>query len=259
MSNEELALLAARGDKQALNRLWAQVERFVFSYMAKLANSPSGRVCMERAGLALDDLLQEGFLAVADAAKRYNPERGAGFLTLLGYLLKLYFVKAIGMRTQRNRRDPLLSADRMERPLGDDGEGACLADVIPDPTDRIQAAEKRIFDRQLHDALENCLHTLPEEFSDTLRRRYYQRQTLEQIADFYGISTETARQHTRRALLQMRRKHRFLRSFYDEVIGQSYHSTSLTAWQHGGSSVERTVEYLEKKGLLCLPVPPAYA
>lgn len=50
MSNEELALLAAQGDKQALNRLWGQINRFVYSYMARMAIAPTGKpACKKRA------------------------------------------------------------------------------------------------------------------------------------------------------------------------------------------------------------------
>lgn len=110
MSNEELALLAAQGDKQALNRLWGQINRFVYSYMARMAIAPTGQTCMQKAGVTIEDLTQEGFLAVADAIKLYDPNRDAKFTTFLAYRLKAYFCKAIGMRTQRDRRDPLLSA-----------------------------------------------------------------------------------------------------------------------------------------------------
>ena len=254
MSNEELALLAAQGDKQALNRLWEQINRFVYSYMARLALSHAGQVCMERAGITLEDLTQDGFLAVADAVKLYDPNRDAKFTTFLAYRLKAYFCKSIGMRTQRDRRDPLLSADRIERQLTSDDESYCLSDTIPDPQDDIQLAEEKVFHEQLHNALESCMETLPAKNADVLRRKYYQSQTLAQIAEYYGVTLEMARQYNRQALDQMKRKSRFLRSFYNEIMGRAYRYTGLTSWQHNGSSVERVVEQLEKSGMLFSPL-----
>ena len=254
MSNEELALLAAQGGKQALNQLWGQVEHFVYSYTARMALTPTGQACMERAGITLEDLTQEGFLAAADAVQLYNPNMDAKFTTFLAYRLKAYFCKAIGMRTQRDRRDPLLSADRIERQLTSQDENYCLGDTIPDPQDDMQLAEEKVFHEQLHNALESCMGTLPAKNADVLRRKYYQSQTLAQIAEHYGVTLEMARQYNRQAIEQMRRKSRFLRSFYNEIMGRAYMSTGFSAWQHNGSSVERTVEQLEKSGLLATPL-----
>lgn len=254
MSNEELAVLAAQGDKQALNQLWGQVSRFVYSCTARMALSTTGQACMQKAGVTIEDLTQEGFLAVADAVKLYDPNRDAKFTTFLAYRLKAYFCKAIGMRTQRDRRDPLLHADRIERQLTYDDESYCLADTIPDPQDDMQLAEEKVFHEQLHNALESCMETLLEKNADVLRRKYYQSQTLAQIAEHYGVTIEMARQYTRQAIDQMRRKQRFLRSFYEEIMGRAYRYTGLTSWQHNGSSVERVVEQLEKSGLLATPL-----
>ena len=254
MSNEELAVLAAQGDKQALNRLWGQVSRFVYSYMARLALTPTGQACTQKAGLTIEDLTQEGFLAVADAVKLYDPNRDAKFTTFLAYRLKAYFCKAIGMRTQRDKRDPLLHADRIERQLTSEDENYCLGDTIPDPQDDMQSAEEKIFNEQLHNALESCMQTLPEKSADVLHRKYYQSQTLAQIAEHYGVTLEMARQYNRQALDQMRRKSRFLRLFYNEIMGRAYRYTGLTSWQHNGSSVERVVEQLEQSGLLATPL-----
>lgn len=254
MSNEELAALALQGDKQALTQLWEQVNRFVCSYMARMALSPTGQACMQRAGVTLEDLTQEGFLAVADAVKLYEPERDAKFITFLAYRLKAYFCKAIGMRTQRDKRDPLLTAERIERKLSYDDESYCLSDTIPDPQDDMQRADERIYNEQLHNALERCMETLPQKNADVLRRRYYQSQTLLQIAEHYGVTIEMARQYSHKALEQMRKKQRFLRSFYEEIMGQAYTSTGFSYWQHNGSSVERAVERLEQNGLLYAPL-----
>lgn len=99
--------------------------------------------------------------------------------------------------------------DRIERQLTYDDESYCLSDTIPDPQDDMQLAEEKVFHEQLHNALESCMQTLPEKSAGVLRRKYYQSQTLAQIAEYYGVTIEMARQYNRQALDQMRGNNAF--------------------------------------------------
>ena len=72
LSNEELVteIQAGRDRQRNLSRLWDQVRPFV----CRIANRYG-------AGDETEDLIQEGFLAVENAARKYDAKQGAQFLT----------------------------------------------------------------------------------------------------------------------------------------------------------------------------------
>lgn len=155
----------------------------------------------ERAGIELDDLLQYGFLALRDAVEAYDPERGYKLLTYIRYPLQNRFHDATGIRGNR-KRDPLNLAVRLDAPIGDEDGDATLGEQTADEraeADR-EAVEDRIFREQLHLAVIKALDTLEATQRDTIRRRYWNRESLDTIADNQGVSRERVRQNEQKAL-----------------------------------------------------------
>lgn len=99
MSNEELAQAIKIGERDKLLPLWEQVRRFAYQQARRWAAAGRG-------GVTVEDLVQEGFLAMLDALERWRPEAGT-FLSMYSMRLKAAFTLAIGQRTQRDRLDPL--------------------------------------------------------------------------------------------------------------------------------------------------------
>lgn len=133
MSNEELAAAIQAGERNKLMELWGQVRRLVHDMAYKRLRATNGA-----GGVALDDLMQAGFLGFLEAVKAYDPAAGFRFTSYLTYPVKSAFSEAEGRRSEKQKRDPIFSAVSIDAPL-DKGEGEplTLADVIPDP----QAAE----------------------------------------------------------------------------------------------------------------------
>ena len=78
MSNEQIVLRIQAGENVADNMLllWQQNKGFVY------------QTAMKYSGYAeMDDLMQEGYLALCDAVEHYNPEHAALFMTYAGYWL----------------------------------------------------------------------------------------------------------------------------------------------------------------------------
>lgn len=128
MTNEELAakIQDGGGDEEDLLLLWAQVRRFAASHARRWAGiSP---------GVEVEDLLQAGFLALLDALGTWNRDAGM-FITWYSLRLKGAFTEAVGLRTARQRNDPLRGAVSLDAPVGhDEADPLTLLDVLEDPT-----------------------------------------------------------------------------------------------------------------------------
>lgn len=77
MSNEELVAVIRAGQKSRIGELWTQCEQFI----KKMANRWTGTA-------EFDDLVQQGFLILHDAAADYEPGRDVPFINYLGQRLE---------------------------------------------------------------------------------------------------------------------------------------------------------------------------
>ena len=126
---------------------------------------------------------------------------------------------------------------------------ATLGDLKEDATAaaELDAVEDKLFQEQLHSALEEALAKLTDREADVLRRRYYQQQPLREVGEAYGVAWSRAQQVEKAAMRKLRRNPALCR-FHDEVIQHhAYRGTGFAAWQHGGSVEEHIIEYLESK------------
>ena len=104
MHISQLAASAGAGDPSALLPLWEQTRRFAWRQALRWTRAMAGR-----GGPEAEDLAQEAFLALMEAADRYNPARGP-FLPWYALTLRRAFAAASGLHTQRGRRDPFRAA-----------------------------------------------------------------------------------------------------------------------------------------------------
>ena len=128
MTNEELAALLqdGSGGEDELLCLWDQVRRFAASHARRWARASTG--------VEVEDLLQVGFLAFMDALGTWNRD-AAMFITWYTLRLKGAFTEAVGLRTARQRNDPLRGAVSLDAPVGHDAEDPfTMQDILADPT-----------------------------------------------------------------------------------------------------------------------------
>ena len=248
MTNEDLAE-AIRAGRAGYGELWDQVQAFVRQQAARYLHQNAG-LCAG-AGIDFDDLFQAGFLALYDAVGGYDQAAGMAFVGYLAYYLKRHFRAVCGIRS--TKRDPLLTAVRLDKPVSEEEGAATLGELTPDPqgeTER-EEIEEALYSRQLRGALERALDTLDEKQRDIVRRRYgltgpERGETLDSIAAEWGVTREQVRQTERKALRALRRPQslRLLRSFHEEIISRyAWRGTGLTAYrENGASSVERAAE-----------------
>lgn len=248
MTNEELVALIQAGDRARLAELWGQVERFVAMQANKRLVLSGGM-----GGVEFGDLYDAGYIAMVAAVETFDQDAGCSFIGWLVLALKTAFAEAGGYRSKR--RNPLDTAASLDAPAGESEDGATLGDLQTDPeaVQAFQDVEDGIYLDQLRTALDRALAALPERQGATLRRRYYQDQTLEEIAANEGVHKETVRQWENKGLRAIRRSkarlelEQFIEQrtpYYLRVGVQAFHST-------GESATERIVFKREKmRGLL---------
>ena len=198
MTNEELVLAIQQGDSDKMPQLWTQIERLVSWKANKVINALGDNSPVE-----FDDLYNSGYIALCNAVERYDPEQGA-FTTYFMFHLKIAFYDATGCRSEKQRRDPLHRASSFDDPVpGTDN--LVLGDLIPDGTDLEVDTVERIWQQQLHDALDKALGTLPPAEEQTLRNVYYGGQSLSEAAESMEVPYERASYLHRKALQRLRR------------------------------------------------------
>ena len=259
-ANAALAALAATGNAFALGQLWEINKGLLRSMFWKWY--PSHREQADAHGLTVDDFEQEGYFAVQYAAEHYDPGKGFAFSTWLAYAMQRQIDLAL---TGGHRRtvtdadgkqhtvsaDPLNHCASLDVPLDDeDGGAATLGDLQPDPASagELLDVEERLYQEQLHAALEEALHKLTEREQAVIRGKYYAGKTVRQISEEQGLTVGQVNTAKTSAFSKLRRNPRLLRWREETIQRNAWRGTGFSAWYAGGSVEERTVEYLESKG-----------
>lgn len=193
------------------------------------------------------------------AAKHYSAEQGS-FTTYLSYALLSQIGKATcgehkrSVTTEDGRRvavsaNPLNDCTSLDTPVGDEESDSTLIDFQTDPAaaQAFQQTDDDIYTDELHSALEEALNKLADREADIIRRHYYNGQTLKEIGQDVGVSSNRANQLEQHGFQRLRRMAALRRWHEDIITTRAWHGTGFGAWNHSGSVEERTVEYLEKR------------
>lgn len=212
MCNEELAVRINGGERDRRLELWEQVRGLIAWYAVRRYDAAPGM-----GGVEVEDLIQAGYIAMEEALEDFDPEKGYKFSTYLVNHLKTAFAEAGGYRSEKQKRDPLLTCDSLDRPVGDDGEET-LGGLQPAPGDCIEEAEERVWLEQLRAALDRALDDLPGDQQRTVDRHYYRGESLGEIAASVGVPVQTVRNTEVRAMRTLRKNaHKYrLQDFLEE-------------------------------------------
>lgn len=202
MTNEELVAMIQNGEREKLQVLWEQVKHFVVAQ----ARATAAKTKTQR-GVTAEDLYQSGYFALLSAVETFSSDAGGSFLGWLSFYLKKEFAQWGGWANNKQRKEPLNSSISLDAPVGDTADNeTTLGELQPDP-DSSQAfddAEKAMWNSQLRTALEKALDQIPNTQAETIRRRYFQGDTLKAVGTAMGISTERARQLEENGLQALR-------------------------------------------------------
>lgn len=237
MSNEELVAAIQAGEADRMAELWEQVAGLC-CWKAKqvmTALDLRGSSC----GVELDDLMQTGYIALAQAVETFQPEHGA-FSTWYVYYLKKAFAELTGFHTKQGRIEPLNTLYlSMDAPVSDETDSAGYGAFIPDGKAAavLEAVEDREYREQLHDTMERMLASMPDNCREVIRLRYYRDMTLSDCGQLLGVTPESVRKMECRGLRFLRRPQNAatLYSFYDFNF---YAGTGSGAFSHSGMSVQ---------------------
>lgn len=203
MVNEAFIAEIQSGDREHLEALWNSVWPFVARQARRRV-----KVCQTRGeycGVDMEDLMQDGFLAFLRAAETYQ---GGGRMTFLGWLdlyLKNAFNEAVGVRRVQDYREPMRWAVSLSQPIGD-GNGGTLGDLLAEDHSAVDCLENVIWMQQLRRAMNKALAELPADCQHILARRYWQGQTVQQIAAECGKSHQAISAKANRALQRLRKQ-----------------------------------------------------
>lgn len=212
MTNDELVLAIQQGESDKLIQLWKQVERLVAWKARRIINTLDGSCSFE-----FDDLYNSGYIALCDAVERYKPENGS-FVSLFMLCLKTAFAETTGYRSARQQRDPIHHASSFDDPVPG-ADDLLLGDTIPDDTNLEEETVERVWQEQLHDALEMALGTLPPMEDKALRLRFYEGLEANEVAATMGITDAECRNLRHNGLRRLHRREavRWLEPFVDSL------------------------------------------
>ncbi len=177
-----------------MEELWLQLRGLVIWYAKRYIQKFTKADGNTLGGIELDDLIQSGYIAVDRAVNEYDSSKGT-FTAFLAFYIKNEFREAAGTRTDKQLNDPINKALSLDAPLSEDNpEGDTQFEFIPDPYNQFDEADERIFQDQLHEALENAINSLPDRQAQTIRAEYWDGCSLKEIAQKEGISVERVRQ-----------------------------------------------------------------
>lgn len=225
ISNEELVSMIQDGQEDLIEQLWNQVRPFV-------ARAARGRRTITRtSSIDEEDLIQAGFLGLLEAIRTFRDGMECSFTSWLAYHLKTAFADALGVRSERQKHDPMHWALSLDVPVSaEDPEGAVLGDLVPCRNDPIADVDARIWFEQLAEELSFALEDLPADQQKALELRFYEDLTLAQAAEVEGVSVSELRRREGNGLRAIRNSHHRMNL---EEFRKTWHEIDLqTPWYY---------------------------
>lgn len=255
LSNEDLVMRIKNGEEELIPKLWEQVKDLIAWKARGYFNLHS---IDSNLHYDVDDLIQESYFAMLQAIRYYKPGEWR-FSTYLGQTIKTAFAIVSGKRTPRQRSNPLNDPFKvcasLDAPLTDDADETLL-DVIPAADNKYEHVEDKLYNEQLHNALDSAMSTLSKEKSQLLRELYYDGRTEIELSEKYRCSTQNIDNKKYDALNKLRfeRKENGLEAFlsdnvnyYAKVGVAQFNNTWISATEKVVLARERFEEEYHRK------------
>jgi RNA polymerase sigma factor (sigma-70 family) len=204
---------------------WFHADRYIVLY---------GEYC-KKAGIEVDDLVQESYFALLDAVQAYDPKSGYKFLAFMKYPIKNRFNELVGFRTAKGRNDILSHSTSLDKPV-DGTEDIILGDSIPDAGAKadMESVIEKDYRRRLHNDLQKCIEELPDEQQEVIKMRYFRENSFEEISLCTNKQHNVVRALKDKGIGKLRRDKR-LKIYREEIMSRAYRG-SFSSWLHTGTS-----------------------
>lgn len=233
MTNEEIVKRIQDGNRELFPQLWEQVKKFAYLQAKRFITLHQDHDITVDA----EDLGQEAYFAMIEAANKFEESKSNAFLTYYDYYLLSYFMYAAGLRTKRQRK--VLNAESLYTSISDKDEDLQLIDMIEDEKQYIEEAEDRIYTEQLHGEIESLINeALQTKEKEVIKEYFFYDKSIRLIAEEKNISIASVNKIKKQSLRKLKYK----------AKTKKYRSISEYAYQHVGiSEFQRTHESIVEK------------
>lgn len=240
-TNEELAILIQDGHTELYLELWQNVEAFTQQQAMRFHRAAKNIIGV----VDVEDCMQEAIFALYGAVKAFDRNRGYKFLTYYGKHLLNAFAKCCGLRTVRDKKDPIQMHFSIDAPITNstDGDPFTLSDFLPDNKAGadFESAINSVWNEELREAIMGALELLPKNEKTAVSGRYLENRPVGELAEAIGVSAERACAIGRSGVERMRRQSRRT-GLYDFWYEESaYNFTSLGHFKRTGKSSQETL------------------
>jgi RNA polymerase sigma-70 factor (ECF subfamily) len=184
LSDEALMEAYQQGDTRAFELLLKRHQRPVFNFIYR-------QVGIEPVA---EELLQEVFLRIIKGAARY--QRKAKFTTWM-------YTIARNICVDQSRRAKHRQAASLDAPLGKDGDGGTLKDVLPNGG---PAVDRQAIGLELQKRIKEAIDSLNDEQREVFLMREYLNLAFKEIAEITGCPENTVKSRMRYALEHLRKQ-----------------------------------------------------
>ena len=203
MTNEQLAAFIKQGDNDELIPiLWERIRKIMYMKSDSVYSTLQGR--FQQCGVDIWDLKQSCYMAFLKAIDGYKPDTGNKFTSYLSYPFKNTVNELIGMRTQKQKNEPLNDCTSLDTPLKEDEpDSNTLVDMIADDNavNAVELVELEDDYRVLLEAVDGLKY--PQ--NRVINSYYFEDKRMKDIGAEMGISGQRISQILHKGLRCLRR------------------------------------------------------
>ena len=202
MTNEELAMRIKAGETELMSELWSQVCRFVYKQAGKFYVAYEDRC--KNMGVEVEDLEQEGYLAIYKAVEGFDPSRNTTFLTYAGFCLKKAFFGICRMNYANWQGNMIRRASSLDAQAYADNEELSIGDTIADNEDLEASIVDKLYLESAGPDLRKAVAELREGWQDVLYAIYVRGLSPSDYARELNVTRVVVNRKHRRALQTLR-------------------------------------------------------
>ncbi len=218
MTNEEMCVHIQQGEKKYIPYLWNQVHKLM-RMKSKQAYICYKERCLQ-CGVELADINQIAYFAFLKAIEVYKPESGHKLTSYIEYPFRTALYELIGLRTSRNKNDPLCNSKSLDAPIDvDDESSTTLIDTIADTTslDFIEEMETA----SVGDTVRSVIETLSDPYRSVIQHYFICGLTLKQIAEVLNVSVQRVQQIKEKGIRSLK-QNKILLALWRDYCDQRY-------------------------------------